>query len=246
MPIQLEAPVQPKAFIEPEDLVKPETIVQEAEETATKSIDSDTKSDQSERMVMRRTMTVSHFFPGVQPAAQQQPPQGSGQTPPPPPPPSDRSRKRQRTTEQTPAYLSDAPTRTPPWASGNIIIREPTTQTGMNVASTSRPMQGWQPSFQLDGKPLLTTTNVLVWEKGEGGRVAQSLVRGLLLPEDMHAFKDKMDESLGRRLQWHTIAVISCLLVFYQLLHSFCCTYYSFLLLYLLFVLSGRSTDSCP
>ena len=50
--MQPEAPVQPKAFIEPEDLVKPETIVQEVEETATKSIDFDTKSDQSEKMAM--------------------------------------------------------------------------------------------------------------------------------------------------------------------------------------------------
>ena len=34
--------------------------------------------------------------------------------------------------------------------------------------------------------------------KGEGGRVAQSLVHGLLLPKDVHAFEDRTDESLGR------------------------------------------------
>ena len=49
-----------------------------------------------------------------------------------------------------------------------------------------------------------------MWDRGEGGRVSQSLVHGLLLLEDVHAFKDGIDESMGRRLQWHTIAVISC------------------------------------
>ena len=42
---------------------------------------------------------------------------------------------------------------------------------------------------------------------GVGDHVAQSLVHGLLLPEDVHTFKDGTDESLGRRLQWHTIVV---------------------------------------
>ena len=52
----------------------------------------------------------------------------------------------------------------------------------------------------LDGKPLPSTTSVRVWEKGEGGRVAQSLVHGLLLLEDVHTFEDGMDELVGRRL----------------------------------------------
>ena len=47
----------------------------------------------------------------------------------------------------------------------------------------------------LDGKPLPSTASVWVWEKGEGGRVAQSLVHGLLLPKDVHTFKDGTDES---------------------------------------------------
>ena len=59
----------------------------------------------------------------------------------------------------------------------------------------------------LNGKPLPLTASVWVWEKGEGGHVAQSLVHGLLLLEDMHMFEDGMDKLLGRRLQWHTIAV---------------------------------------
>ena len=73
------------------------------------------------------------------------------------------------------------------------------------------------------------STSVKVWDKGEGGHVAQSLVHDFLLPEDIHVFADETNESFGRRLQWHTIAVISCPLVLYLLLltHSF--SYLSFL-----------------
>ena len=83
------------------------------------------------------------------------------------------------------------------------------------MASSSRASQAWQPIFQLDGKLLPASASVRIWEKGEGGRVAQSLVHGLLLPEDMHTFEEGTEESMGRRLQWHTIAVIFCLLIFY-------------------------------
>ena len=53
----------------------------------------------------------------------------------------------------------------------------------------------------LDGKPLPSTACVRVWEKGEGGRVAQSLVHGLLSPKDVHTFEDGTNKSLGRQLQ---------------------------------------------
>ncbi|KAK9987703.1 hypothetical protein SO802_027942 [Lithocarpus litseifolius] len=79
-------------------------------------------------------------------------------------------------------------------------------QTGLQVASSSRAAPAWCPSFILNGKPLPSTTSVRVWDKGEGGRVAQSLARDLLLPEDVHVFYDGTDKSLARRLQWHTIA----------------------------------------
>ena len=52
----------------------------------------------------------------------------------------------------------------------------------------------------LDGKPLPSTASVQVWEKGERGCVAQSLVHGLILPEDVRTFEDGTDESLGRQL----------------------------------------------
>ena len=47
-----------------------------------------------------------------------------------------------------------------------------------------------------------------MWEKGEGGRIAQSLAEGLLLPNNVHAFEEGSEESVERRLEWHAIAVI--------------------------------------
>ena len=91
----------------------------------------------------------------------------------------------------------------------------------MNVASSSRPAQLWQPTFELDGMPLLASASVWGWEKGEKGRVAQSLVHGLLLPEDMSAFADGTDESMKRRIQWHTIAVSSLPLHPYFFLYAY-------------------------
>ena len=73
--------------------------------------------------------------------------------------------------KQTLAGSGDAPTRTPSRPSGGIVIREPTAQIGVNVASISRVMLEWGPSFQLDGKPLPATASVREWEKGEGGCV---------------------------------------------------------------------------
>ena len=56
-----------------------------------------------------------------------------------------------------------------------------------------------------------------MWEKGEGGCIAQTLAEALLLPEDVHAF----EESVGRRLEWHAIVVI--LLSIYSFVQiSFC------------------------
>jgi len=91
----------------------------------------------------------------------------------------------------------------------------------MNVASTSRATSAWQPSFLLDNKPLPATASVRVWEKDERGCVAQILVHGLLLAEDVHTFEDGTDKSLGRQLHWHTIAVIPCSLFFYLFLYIF-------------------------
>ena len=56
------------------------------------------------------------------------------------------------------------------------------------MASTSQVAMEWQPVFQLNGKPLLTSASVRVWDKGERGRVTKSLVHDLLLPEDIHVF----------------------------------------------------------
>ena len=50
--------------------------------------------------------------------------------------------------------------------------------------------------------------STIVWDKGQGGRVAQSLVHGLLLPKDVHFFSKVDEDSLVRWLQWHTVVVI--------------------------------------
>ena len=47
-----------------------------------------------------------------------------------------------------------------------------------------------------------------IWEKGEGGRIAQTQAEGLLFPEDVHVFEEGSEESVGHWLEWHAIAVI--------------------------------------
>ena len=86
-------------------------------------------------------------------------------------------------------------------------------------------MQAWKPKFLLDGKPLPLTACVRMWEKGEEGRIAQTLAKGLLLPDDVHAFKEGSKESMGRRLQWHTVGVTLYLPIPYCHLHIY---YFSF------------------
>ena len=44
--------------------------------------------------------------------------------------------------------------------------------------------------------------------------VALLRAQGLILPEDVNAFAEGIKESMGRRLQWHTIAVTSLSLYF--------------------------------
>ena len=44
--------------------------------------------------------------------------------------------------------------------------------------------------------------------------MAQSLVHGLLLPEDVRFFSKGDEDSLVQRLQWHTVAVISLSFLF--------------------------------
>ena len=58
--------------------------------------------------------------------------------------------------------LGDAPARTPPQSSGNLVIQEPIAQTRMSMASTSQATPAWQLSFQLDDKALPTTASVRV------------------------------------------------------------------------------------
>ena len=96
---------------------------------------------------------------------------------------------------------------TPPRPTGGIVIQEPQIQVEPGTTSSSQAAPAWKPKFLLDDKPLPSIACVRMWEKGEGGRIAQTLATGLLLPNDVHAFEEGMEESVGRRLQWHTIAI---------------------------------------
>ena len=81
--------------------------------------------------------------------------------------------------------------------------------------------------------------SAIVWDKGEGGRVAQSLVHGLLLPEDVCFFSEVDEDSLVRLLQWHTVVVIylSFLFCLFKYMnHTFILT--------LVVMLSVRADDS--
>ena len=66
----------------------------------------------------------------------------------------------------------------------------------------------WHLNFKFGDEPLPTSASIRTWAQGQGGQVAQSLVHGLLLPEDVQFFSEGTEESLARRLQWHTIVVI--------------------------------------
>ena len=123
----------------------------------------------------------------------------------------------------------DVATQTPPRPTGGIVIHEPQTQVELGVASSSQAAPTWKPKFLLDGKPLPSTACVRKWEKGEGGCIAQTLATCLLLPDDIHAFEDGSKESVGRWLEWHTIAVTLYLSITY---HSFL---FVFVLIYAFF-----------
>ena len=154
-------------------------------------------------------MTIDRFVPGAWQPNQPPPSQGQGQGPQPPPSSqAGRARKKQKVTDQPSTGLGDAAVQTPPQPTGGIVIREPQTQVGTGVASSSQVAPAWKPKFLLDSKPLPSTVCVRMWEKGEGGHIAQTLAEGLLLPEDVHAFKEGSEKSVGRRLEWHAIAVI--------------------------------------
>ena len=191
-----------QAPAQPERTVEPEAPAREGEGAAAETTDSSkTGSDQDVAMVARRQMTIDRFVPSARPIAQQQQTPARDASPPAAQP--TRVRKRARTTDQTQTGSGNVPPRPP----AGIVIREPVAQTEIDLASTSRAPAAWRPSLKLGGEPLPSTASARMWDKGHGGSVAQSLARGILLPEDLHVFTESTDESLGRRLQWHTIAV---------------------------------------
>ena len=203
--IQQEALVQEQA--QPENpVVEPEHLALEA------TVMSTADTNPGENMVARKVMTIDRFVPGARQPSQPPPSQGRGQVPPPPPPSqARRAQKKQRVANQPSTGPGDSAVQTPPRPTGGIVIHEPQTQVDPGVASSSQITPAWKPKFLLDGKPLPSTACVQMWEKGEGCRIAQTLAEGLLLLDDVHAFEEGLEESVGRRLEWHAIVVTPCL-----------------------------------
>lgn len=81
-----------------------------------------------------------------------------------------------------------------------VAKSQPTAQVGANVASSSRLVVHWRPTFKFGIGPLPAIASVKVWDKGERGRVAQNLVHDLLLPEDVHFFTEGDEDLLVRQL----------------------------------------------
>ena len=48
--------------------------------------------------------------------------------------------------------------------------------------------------------PLLASASAIVWDKGEGGRVAQSVVHSMLLLEDVRFFSEGDEDLLVWRV----------------------------------------------
>ena len=80
-------------------------------------------------------------------------------------------------------------------------------------------------------------------------RVSQSLVQGLLLLEDINVLSDSTEDSLARRLQWHTIEVIfsPCLSFIVWHIYSFVVLVHFVISVYLItVVLLGCTADLRP
>ena len=96
-------------------------------------------------MVAKHIMSIDQFLLGAHLTTQPQKTPAKDRTLPSPPPSSGCAKKKQRIGDP-PKVPSDALSKTPPRASGGIVIWEPTgasrptAQVGTNVASFSRPV----------------------------------------------------------------------------------------------------------
>ena len=70
----------------------------------------------------------------------------------------------------------------------------PTAKVGTDVASSSRLKAISEPTFKFGDEPLPAFASLKAWAQGQGGRVSQSLVHGLLLPEDVQFFSDGSED----------------------------------------------------
>ena len=177
------------------------------------------EAEVGDTMVQRRDIQLTKYIPGARAPGEK--------TPPPRPIPWPTTvilafgRKRQRVVDSLGVQVGvqhrehDAPTtfitinpsisqpNIPTEGLGNLL---PTIKT-KGASSSPLPHPSYQHSFMLGREALLATTFLRTYRKGDGGRVAGSLGKALMLPKDIHFWEDVTDEDLVLNLKWHSIDV---------------------------------------
>ena len=156
-------------------------------------------------MVTRRKLTADRFLSSPRSSAQPQQPQGQDHTPPLSPPHLAVLKRSSMCWTKHFGSPVTCPQKLPPSPrpSRRITIQEPMSGPrpaawgGIEVASSSLTVPNWQPTFTLSNEPLPASASIRTWDKGEGGRVAQSLVHGVLLSKDIQFFSDGSKESIA-------------------------------------------------
>lgn len=64
-----------------------------------------------------------------------------------------------------------------------------------------------QHSFMLGRKPFPATVSLRMFRRDDSGRVADSLKKAIMLPEDVRFWEDATDEDVVLNLKWNTIVV---------------------------------------
>lgn len=83
----------------------------------------------------------------------------------------------------------------------------PSTEGTEGASYSTSLTPGWKCTFSLGKEPLLATSILQTWRKGEGGCIADNLGQALMLPKDVHFWVNVKDKDMVLNLKWHTITV---------------------------------------